>query len=100
MAVLLAVTLLPVSLDIQHALVDKTWHFLAFGALGFLGFAVWEPNRWPLVGLICIGLGASIEILQATPWIGRDADLRDWLADVAGVGFAAMVWTWIRARRA
>jgi len=97
-ALLLVATLSPLSLDVQNVLADKTWHFLAFGSLTLLGLVVWAPRRRPVV-FICIELGAAIELLQGTTWIARDAELQDWLADIAGVAFAVLLWTWLRATK-
>ena len=35
-----------------------------------------------------VGYCAAIEIIQSTPWIGRDAELFDWFADAAGLAAA------------
>ena len=85
--------------EVQHALVDKTWHFLSFMVLTLLGLLTWQRQHWLFVVLIALGLGAAIEFLQATPWVGRDADLQDFLADTAGICLAVLLWAWLQTVR-
>jgi hypothetical protein len=64
---------------------DKAEHFLAFYVLAFLATAA-----YPRVGLAVIVLslslfGAVIELVQALPFIHRDCDIWDWVADVIAV---------------
>ena len=66
---------------------DKILHLIAFAALSF-PFA--RPGRF---GLLPVFLGASafggmIELIQ--PSFNRNADLKDWVADVAGVVLGVM----------
>jgi VanZ family protein len=65
---------------------DKAQHFCAFFALAASGVVAWP--RLPL-WRIAVGLslaGAMIEVIQATPLVGRDADPFDWVADTLAVG--------------
>ena len=66
---------------------DKILHVIAFAALSF-PFA-----RTGRFGLLLVFLGAStfggmIELIQ--PSFNRNADLKDWVADVAGVVLGVM----------
>jgi VanZ family protein len=85
--------------------VDKLQHGLAYfvTSLLLLLAAVWRPGRgdgplarWGVwvVGAL-IAAGAGIEVLQS--FIGRDAELGDWIAEIVAVGLAfgllqAMRW--------
>ena len=85
--------------------VDKLQHGLAYfvTSLLLLLAAVWRPGRgdgpfarwgvW-IVGVL-IAAGAGIEVLQS--FIGRDAELGDWIAEIVAVALAfgvlqAMRW--------
>jgi VanZ family protein len=79
---------------------DKVAHFGAYALLGWL--LVWAADRslLPLVVGAVLGLlyGATDEIHQMfVP--GRSPDVRDWVADAAGVLAATFVYTRLRARR-
>ena len=72
---------------------DKLHHFLAYLVLSFLlGAALWQAfpsrRRWMpmLVVLAAMAYGAFDEFTQIA--VGRDCELNDWLADVAGACFA------------
>jgi VanZ family protein len=64
---------------------DKVLHILAFLALTLLARLAYPTAPWQrlLVGLALFG--ALIELLQGVMGWGRQADIRDWLADVAAV---------------
>ena len=85
--------------------IDKVQHGLAYfvTSLLLLLAAVWRPGRgdgpfarwgtWVPVALIAAGGG--IEILQS--FIGRDAELGDWAAEIVAV---ALAWGTVTALRA
>jgi VanZ family protein len=85
--------------------IDKVQHGLAYfvTSLLLLLAAVWRPGRgdgpfarwgtWVPVALIAAGAG--IEVLQS--FIGRDADLGDWAAEIVAV---ALAWGTVAALRA
>ena len=85
--------------------IDKVQHGLAYfvTSLLLLLAAVWRPGRgdgpfarwgtWVPVALIAVGAG--IEVLQS--FIGRDADLGDWVAEIVAV---ALAWGTVAALRA
>lgn len=61
---------------------DKLAHFMAFAALVFpVSFAQRYGYIW--AGLWGLGLGAAIEIVQ--PYVGRQGDIMDFIADLIGV---------------
>jgi VanZ family protein len=81
---------------------DKAAHFIAFYGLEFLGlFAFPLGPRWRLA-LMLSAAGALIELIQATPLVGRDADVFDWVADSLGVlaALAPLAADWWRTRLA
>jgi VanZ family protein len=85
--------------------VDKLQHGMAYFVTSSLLLlaAVWRPGRgegpfarwgwWVAAALIAAGAG--IEVLQS--FIGRDADLGDWVAEIVAVGLS---WGTIAALRA
>ena len=64
---------------------DKIQHMMAFATLGGLAAAGWRERR--LVAWLA-AFGASIELFQAIPALHRDAELLDWLADMAATAMA------------
>lgn len=67
---------------------DKTQHLLAFAVLVLPGIAL-RP-RWTVALVIfALSFGAAIELVQ--PFVGRQADLADWIADAKGVGIGAVL---------
>ena len=67
---------------------DKLVHLIAFAALAF------PLARTGRIGLIPVFVGASvfgglIEVIQ--PSFGRNADMQDWIADIAGVGLGIVL---------
>jgi VanZ family protein len=84
---------------------DKAEHFLAFFVLTGLAIPAFPRTRlvWIAAGLS--GIGALIELVQAIPWVRRDADVWDWVADtvavlsVMAVIVALQAREWIRGSR-
>ncbi|BAL24429.1 VanZ family protein [Azoarcus sp. KH32C] len=78
---------------------DKVEHVLTFFTITLLGAAAW-PGRFRTLAAGILTYGAAIEIAQSfTSW--RSCDVRDWVADAAGVLAAAVVAQfWNRSRRA
>ena len=59
--------------------------------------AALPASRFWRIGAVLLGFGILIEVLQALPFIGRDASRGDILADACGIGavFAPMILaTW------
>ena len=94
-------TLLPTGGLERHVMgSDKAHHLIAFAAL-ILPAATAAPRvlwrLWPLALLY----GGAIELIQ--PWVGRDGDIRDALADGLGLclGTALGLFLhWLRSRAA
>lgn len=77
---------------------DKVQHMAAFATLGVLG--AWAYVRAPLLRLL-VGLslfGAFIEMVQAIPALGRDSDVRDWIADTVAAAAVLLLVHLLRSR--
>ena len=80
---------------------DKLEHYVAYAGLGFLVAArqaLGVGMSWRRAGgiwLLIAAYGACDEITQIP--VGRDADLRDWFADLAGAAFGIAALSLIRA---
>ncbi len=60
---------------------DKFEHMLAFGTLTLLAqLSFRRVPRWRIAERLSF-LGALIEVMQSSPWVHRDCDIRDWVAD-------------------
>ncbi|MGE5227518.1 MAG: hypothetical protein ACM3OO_11650 [Planctomycetaceae bacterium] len=80
--------------------IDKVEHALAYlvTTLAVLLAAVWRPGRGPgrfpaarwWIGGAALAAGALIEVLQSTMTTDRQGDVKDWLAEVVGVGLALL----------
>lgn len=69
---------------------DKALHFAMFAGFAYLWLlALGRPFRFLPVLTAAIALVAISELGQALPFIGRNPDLPDAIADLVGVGFAA-----------
>ena len=66
---------------------DKAKHFVVFYGLTFLATLALPRSRFWKIGIVLLGFGIAIEILQGLPIVGRDADLFDVVADGCGIGF-------------
>lgn len=88
-ALVMAVLPKPPTLPIDD-LGDKFAHMLAFFTLTVLAGIGW-PRAALLRAALCLSLiGAGIEVVQLIPFLHRDSDWRDWVADSAAI-MAAMV---------
>jgi VanZ family protein len=78
---------------------DKIQHMMAFATLALLG--AWSYADAALWGLLA-GLsfyGALIEVVQAIPALGRDSDVKDWIADTLAAGAVLLMIGWLRRRK-
>jgi hypothetical protein len=64
---------------------DKAEHFTAFYVLMGIGAAAFPRRPLWLVGLLLSAFGGLIELVQAIPFVHRDCDVWDWVADSIGV---------------
>ena len=101
-ALVFAVTmaLLPHPPHVIDRLGDKSQHMLAFGTLAILAAAGWPAAELLRIGERLSFAGALIEVLQSIPALGRDCDIRDWLADTTVIVGVLLVVRLARSRRA
>lgn len=94
----LVMAVLPHPLQISPS--DKAQHMLAFATLTLFA-SLGYPRAFPTRIAVALGVfGALIEVVQAIPALHRDADIRDWLADMLAVGVVlAIVAIGRRVRR-
>lgn len=78
---------------------DKFEHILAFATIALL--AAFAYPRTPLLRLAehLSFLGALIEVCQSMPLLGRDCDIRDWIADTAAIGVVLLLVAAVRRKR-
>jgi VanZ family protein len=67
---------------------DKAEHFTAFYVLSCLALFAYPRAPLHIIGLWLSLFGATIEIVQALPFVHRDCDIMDWFADMIGVACA------------
>lgn len=82
---------------------DKVLHALAFliGSIvwaGALNDAPGQIRSVVLAGVICLGMGGLIEVLQSQTTT-RSAESGDLLADAVGILIGAVIWTALSHRR-
>lgn len=101
-AVILAFTLAVVRHPPAIEVWDKAQHMAAFFVIALLGCAAYP--RFPRFKLVfaLVAFGAGIELVQMIPFVARDAELDDWLADIvavlAAIAFVALVQRLVLAR--
>ena len=94
-ALILVLSLLPISgqASVPHA--DKVQHFVAYGALAGLAGLGWpRAGLWVVAGGAAL-FGVGVEIAQAITPTGRSFSGLDMLANAGGAGLAALalrVW--------
>jgi len=67
---------------------DKAEHFAAFYIITALAAVAYPRVRLVILALWLSLFGCAIELVQALPFIHRDCDFRDWVADVSAIGAA------------
>lgn len=100
-ALLFAVTmaLVPRPPELPGSPSDKLQHVAAFAVLAWLGAAAWPALPLLRLGLGLAAVGLFIEIAQAVPALGREADPVDLAVDVAAL-VAALAPVAVYRRRA
>lgn len=86
-------TLRPVTIVVPGS--DKTHHLITFGLLMLAAAIAYPRARLLPLAAALSGLGAAIEVIQ--PHFQRTADVKDWIADTAGI-LIALVVLWIFRR--
>jgi VanZ family protein len=67
---------------------DKLHHFIAYATL-MLPTALRKPKYWLLIALIFITCSGAIELIQ--PFVNRYCDLKDLLANIAGLACGLII---------
>lgn len=83
-ALIMAVLPKPPTLPIDD-LGDKFEHMLAFFTLTLLAGTGWPKASLMRAALRLSVVGAGIEVVQMIPFLHRDSDWRDWVADSAAI---------------
>ena len=100
LAVTFVVAIWPRPLHVPGEPSDKVQHIFAFATLTALALAAYGRASFLriLTGLVLFG--AFIEVAQSVPGLHRDAELLDWVADVAAVAAVfAIAAAWRRFRK-
>ena len=74
--------------DPHLSLSDKALHAAAFAVLAALAAVAFRRAALWRIALGLLAFGGLIEIVQGLPIVGRDADVRDLVADAAGIAFS------------
>ncbi len=78
---------------------DKAEHFCAFVTLMVIAMVAFPAAPLWLLAAALSGFGAAIELIQALPFVHRDAEVGDWVADTLGVvTVLGVVLAWIIRR--
>jgi VanZ family protein len=67
---------------------DKIHHFIAYASL-MLPTALRKPKHWLLIVLVFIACSGAIELIQ--PFVNRYCDLKDLLANIAGLACGLII---------
>ena len=78
---------------------DKFEHMLAFATIALLAAFAYPKTPLIRIGEHLSFLGALIEVCQSMPILGRDCDIRDWIADTTAVAVVLLLVAAIRKRR-
>ena len=79
---------------------DKAEHFSAFFALTACAMAAFPRVRLAWIAGGLSACGALVELIQALPFVNRDCDWKDWVADTAAILAVVGVVLAARIRRA
>jgi VanZ family protein len=77
---------------------DKAEHFAAFYVLTVLSVAAFPRQRLLALAAALSAFGAGIELVQALPFVNRDCDLLDWVADTVAIVAALAPMALVRWR--
>ncbi len=77
---------------------DKALHFIAFYVLTSLALAAFPKARLWIIAASLSGFGALIEVVQGLPFVHRDEDFWDWVADTIAItaAMSPMLLLWWR----
>ena len=77
---------------------DKAEHFIAFYGLTGLAVAAFPRAKLWVIAAVLSAFGGLIEIVQGLPFVNRDEDFWDWVADSIAISAALspMLLVWWR----
>ncbi len=78
-------SLMPITMAKMPDWNDKVEHAFGYFLLTFWFCGIYPRNRFWVVALSMLGMGAAVEVLQGAMQLGRHADVRDLLADIIGI---------------
>jgi VanZ family protein len=84
-ALIIAASLAPQPVVASERFSDKAGHYFAYLGLALLGSSITSPARLWRTMLRCFLLGAALEVAQALLLEDRVADVRDLVANAAGI---------------
>ena len=64
---------------------DKAEHFSAYFALTACALVAFPRASLRWIGGLLSASGAAVELIQALPFIHRDCDVKDWVADTVAI---------------
>lgn len=79
---------------------DKVQHVMAFATLALLGSFAYPATALLSLLLRLSLFGAAIEVVQAIPFLHRDSEFLDWVADTSAAAALLVAVAWWRRRRA
>ena len=78
---------------------DKAEHFSAFFALTACALAAMPKVKIVWIAIALSACGALVELIQGLPFVHRDMDVKDWVADSVAILAVVGVVIAARARR-
>lgn len=90
-AIVVFYSLLPAQRMPQLGVSDKLEHTVAYALLAFWFASVVARWDYVFMMLALVALGGGIEIAQGLMKMGREADIRDFIADCIGAGIGLLL---------
>ncbi len=78
---------------------DKAEHFSAFFALTACALAAFPRVKIVWIAVALSACGAAVELIQGLPFVHRDMDVKDWVADTLAILAVVGVVIVARVRR-
>ncbi len=70
---------------------DKLEHMAAYALIALWFSGIYPKSRYVLIGVCLFALGVAIEWAQGAMALGREADLRDMLANATGIAAGLII---------
>ena len=78
---------------------DKLQHMTAFFVITMLGLTAYPQMQRTKLLVALVAFGGFIELVQMIPFVHRDGDVRDWIADILAVLLALGCYSVLRRFR-